>query len=162
MIKQLLASEIKGETSNTRQVLSRFTDEHLNWRPHEKSMTVGELAAHVVELHGWLAFVVERDAFDFHKDYQRIEVKSMAQLLGLLDEGLERNLALLNGADDVDWMKDWSLKAGDHVISSSAKGKAMRFIVMNHLVHHRGQLSVYLRMLDLPVPGVYGPSADDK
>lgn len=162
MINELLASEIKGETNNTRRMLEGFTDEHLNWRPHEKSMTVSELVAHVVELHGWLAFVVEREAFDFHKDYQRIEVKSMAQLLGLLDEGLERNLAVLNGAENVDWSQEWSLRAGDHVISASAKGKAMRFIVMNHLVHHRGQLSLYLRLLNLPVPGVYGPSADDK
>lgn len=160
-IKDIILSEVKNETANTKRLLERIQDEHLSWKPHEKSMSLGQLAAHVVELHGWLGLVVGKDKFDFHTDYQRIEVESVDQLNGILDAGLEKNMQILDTQEDVDWSKEWVLAAGDAVISKNSKISAIRYIVQNHLIHHRGQLTVYLRLLNVPVPGLYGPSADD-
>jgi|SRR5690554_1476485 len=160
-IKDIILSEVKNETANTKRLLERIQNEHLSWKPHEKSMSVGQLAAHVVELHGWVAYVLEKDKFDFHTDYQRITVESVDQLNGILDAGLEKNLQVFAAQEDVDWSREWILAAGDTVISKNSKMNAIRYIVQNHLVHHRGQLTVYLRLLNVPVPGLYGPSADD-
>jgi len=156
-----LISELKHETASTLKILERITDEHLDWRPHEKSMTLGELAAHVVELHNWAGEAISKEVFDFKVHYVPFKVTSASQLTSKLEAGIVPNIAALEAIDDAAWMTQWTLQAGDWVISTMPKAAAIRFIVNNHIVHHRGQLTVYLRLLDIPVPGIYGPSADD-
>ncbi len=161
-IQQALQIEIERETENTRKMISPIEPHHFMWKPHEKSMSLGALAAHIVELHNWVGLSLANDTFDFHTDYKPLEASSAQDLLNILDSGYQQNLALINTMTDAQWAETWTLKAGDHIIVSLPKIGAMRFIIQNHLIHHRGQLSVYLRLLDIPVPGVYGPSADEK
>lgn len=160
--RQELQIEVERETENTRKMLSRIEAHHFMWKPHDKSMSLGALAAHIVELHNWVGLVLTKGVFDFHTDFKPIEASSTQELLAILDNGYQQNLNLINTLTDEQWMQTWTLKAGDHIITNLPKIRAMRFIVQNHLIHHRGQLSVYLRLLDIPVPGIYGPSADEK
>ncbi|SFT12644.1 DinB family protein [Sphingobacterium wenxiniae] len=160
-IKEGFLIELERETANTRRIVERLEDKHLSWKPHVKSMSAGELAGHVVELHNWVAGGLGLVEFDFHQHYVPFKPTTVAEILAKLDDGYEKNVAMINALSDEDWSSLWKLKAGEHVIAEMPKIGAMRFIIQNHLVHHRGQLSVYLRMLDIPVPGIYGPSADD-
>ncbi|WP_223585103.1 DinB family protein [Sphingobacterium sp. GVS05A] len=160
-IKKSYLIELDHETKNTKRILDRIPDEKLDWRPHEKSMTLGELAAHVVELHSWVFKAIPKDTFDFKVDYHPLKVSSVEELKLTLSEGLEKNKAAIEDIAEEDWFKDWVLKAGDYEIARLPRAGAIRFIVNNHIVHHRGQLTVYLRLLGIPVPGLYGPSADE-
>lgn len=161
-LKQAYLLEIERETANTRRMLAGIKDEHLAYQPHPKSMNLGDLAAHVVELHNWVNLVLSRDKFNFHTDYQRPVYTTAQDIQNSLDEQEKSNIAQIESMSDEDWMSMWSLVAGEHVIASMPKVGAMRYIIQNHLIHHRGQLSVYLRLNDIPVPGIYGPSADEQ
>jgi uncharacterized damage-inducible protein DinB len=161
-IKEAIIAEIKQETANTRMMLAHIEDKHLTFKPHEKSMNLGALAAHIVELHNWVAFVMEKDQLDFHTDYVPFLPQTAEELLQVLDSKLEANIAAVEALADDQWNTIWSLKAGAHIITSMPRAAVLRYIVQNHLIHHRGQLSVYLRLNDIPVPGIYGPSADEK
>lgn len=154
--------ELENEVQATRRVLDVLTDDHLDWKPHEKSMSLKTLAAHTVEMHNWLAEVLEKSAFDFQVDYTPVQAATVADIKELLESGLERNKKALAGFSEEGWQETWTLKSGDHIIRQMPKEEAVRYVVNNHVYHHRGQLTVYLRLLDLPVPGLYGPSADDK
>lgn len=154
--------EVDRETGNTKRLLERLNDEHLSYKPHPKSMSLGELASHIVELHNWVQKALPFDAFDFHTMYQPLKVSTVTDLIGILDDGLEQNKVTIENLSDNDWQQIWTLKAGDYVIASIPKAAAYRYILLNHIVHHRGQLTVYMRMLDIPLPGLYGPSADEK
>lgn len=161
-IKKALLIELEREKENTKRVISRLPDHQFGYKPHEKSMTLGALANHIVELHNWVDFVINKDVFDFHIDYKPSALTTTEELLKVLDEGFEKNKAVIEEMDEQVVFENWSLHAGDHVIASMPKTAALRFIVTNHLIHHRGQLTVYMRLLDIPVPGIYGPSADDR
>ena len=161
-IKDGIIAELKHETNNTKRVLNNLNQDHWTWKPHEKSMSVGELASHIVELHSWVAGAADKDVFDFHVDYKPMGNYSLDELKTMLDENLQKNIDFVNSKDEDFWLQDWTLKAGDHVISQLPRIGAVRYIITNHLIHHRGQLTVYMRILDLPLPGIYGPSADEK
>lgn len=161
-IKQGMLVEIERETFNTQRVLNNLTNEYWNYRPHEKSMTLGALASHIVELHNWTYLAVTKDTFDFHTDYQPSTATSVEELKTLLQDGLQKNKDFVNIQTDEFWLTKWTLKAGEHKIAEMPKLGAFRFIITNHLVHHRGQLTVYMRLLNIPLPGFYGPSADEK
>ena len=161
-IKQALLIELEREKENTLRMLKVLKNDAFGWKPHEKSMSLGELANHVVELHGWMSFVIEKDSFNFHTDYIPSALSTADDLIKALENHHEKNKSAIDSMDDTEVFKNWALKAGDHVIAEMPKTGAIRFIVNNHLIHHRGQMTVYLRMLDIPVPGIYGPSADDK
>ena len=124
-------------------------------------MTLGELAAHIVELHNWVSKAIPMDAFDFKTDYQPLKINSIEALKGILAKGLIENKETIEQIPEEDWLKEWVLKAGDWEIARMPKAGAVRYIITNHLIHHRGQLTVYLRLLNIPVPGLYGPSADE-
>ncbi|QBQ40460.1 DinB family protein [Sphingobacterium psychroaquaticum] len=161
-LKRSLLIELERETQSTRRILERLTDEHLDWRPHEKSMSVKDLAYHIVGLHNWVATVIPMTVFDFKTDFNPKPVSSIAELRQMLDEGYALNKAAIENATDESWGEDWTMQAGpEYVIAKMPRAGAMRYVVNNHLIHHRGQLTVYLRMLDIPVPGLYGPSADE-
>lgn len=161
-IQKALLIELEREKDNTMRMLKVLPDEHFSWKPHVKSYTLGELANHIVELHNWVTAVIEKDELNFYTDYKRSELPNAEALIQTLEKGYEANKAALENLEEANYFGTWTLRAGDHVLVSLPKAGAIRFIVNNHLIHHRGQLSVYLRLLDVPVPGIYGPSADEK
>ncbi|HAY3502587.1 TPA: damage-inducible protein DinB [Elizabethkingia anophelis] len=160
-IKDGILIENQREADNTKRIIERLKDENASWKPHQKSMSALQLASHVVELHLWLKIALERDSFNFHTDYVPLKAISFAELQDILAKGVENNINFVYGTDEDFWLQTYTLKAGDHVIAALPRIGALRFIINNHLIHHRGQLSLYLRMLDIPVPGLYGPSADE-
>jgi uncharacterized damage-inducible protein DinB len=161
-IQKSLSNEIIHETENTLRILKALPEDKWDYKPHPKSMSLGELANHVLELHGWVSFVFTKDSLDFHTDYVPSKFTKVDEMISKLEEMKNENLNVINNLSDENYLTNWTLKAGEHVIAELPKAAAYRFIVTNHLVHHRGQLTVYLRMFDVPVPGIYGPSADDK
>jgi len=150
---------------NTRKVLERIPTGQLDWRPHEKSFTAGQLAQHIANLPMWGRMALEEDGFDFagpDRPWHRAPAESTEDILELFDErraGLEEALA---GASDETLLRTWTLRNGEHVVFSNSKIGTIRTFSLSHMVHHRGQMSVYLRLMGVPVPGVYGPSADER
>lgn len=161
-IQKALSIELEREKDNTLRMLKALPNEHFGWKPHEKSMSLGQLANHIVELHNWVTAVFNKDGLDFKTDYVPSALTTKEELIAVLEQGFEENKKAIENLDEANYFSLWSLKAGEHVIVSLPKAGAIRFIVTNHLIHHRGQLSVYLRLLDVPVPGIYGPSADEQ
>ena len=161
-IKKHFISEIKHETERTMQILNALKDENLSWQPHEKSMTTGKLANHIVQLHNWVGGALAGDELDFLNYKTPSHPDSIEGLKADLDEGLTKSIAVVESFSDDEWDKPWTLRAGDRVIFTMPKSAVLRYMVHNHLIHHRGQITVYLRMQNLPVPGLYGPSADER
>ena len=161
-IQKSILIELEREKDNTLRILNNLPNDQFDYKPHPKSMTLGELANHIVELHNWIEPALTKDSFDFHTDYKPSKYNSVEELKEVLEQGFLRNKEVVEQFDEANYFDTWTLKAGDHVIAQLPKAAALRFIVNNHLIHHRGQISVYMRMLDIPVPGIYGPSADDK
>ncbi|RZK50179.1 MAG: damage-inducible protein DinB [Pedobacter sp.] len=161
-IQQALAIEVERETQNTLRMIEVIPSEKLDYKPHPKSMSLGELASHIVELHGWMGHVLNSNDFNFHTDYVPFKASSSEELSASLKANQQFNETALANFTEENYFSEWTLRAGEHVIAKLPKAGAIRFIVNNHLIHHRGQLSVYLRMLDVPLPGIYGPSADEK
>jgi uncharacterized damage-inducible protein DinB len=157
-----LIAELQMEAANTRKMLEKVPTDKNDWKPHEKSMKLGNLANHVAELAGWTVFTMGSDELDLSKmDYKPVIATSTEQLLATHDANFNKAIAALEGASNEDFDKIWTLRHGDHVIMAMPKKAVLRSMVFSHLIHHRGQLSVYLRLLDVPIPGMYGPSADD-
>ena len=161
-IKDGIIVEIERETANTKRILDNLSNEHWNYKPHEKSMSLGQLASHIVELHNWVHIATEKESFNFHTDYFPSQASTVEELKTILRDGLQKNKDFVNAQTDEFWLTNWVLKAGEHHISEMPKLGAFRFIITNHLIHHRGQLTVYMRLLNIPLPGIYGPSADEK
>ncbi len=159
---QSLIAELKMEAANTRKMLERVPTNNNDWKPHEKSMKIGNLANHVAELPGWVAMTMTTDELDLSTmNYKPVISASTEELLAKLDENVNKAVSSLESAKDEDFDKMWTLRNGDHVIFSMPKKVVIRSVAYSHHYHHRGQLSVYLRLLDIPVPGMYGPSSDD-
>lgn len=157
-----IISEIKSETKSTQRMLEGLEDAHLAWKPHEKSMSTGALANHIVQLHNWVATGLSVGVLDLITVNLADNSSSASGLREALSENLEKNVSAIESFTEEDWAKNWTLKAGDRIIATMPKAAAFRYLVHSHLIHHRGQLSVYLRMQDLPLPGMYGPSADER
>ncbi|MEO7659471.1 MAG: DinB family protein [Pyrinomonadaceae bacterium] len=161
-----LASAFLGELENeakvTRQLLERVPAEKFDWKPHEKSMTFGRLAVHCAEMFGWTKETLKSDVLDFATmDFTPYEPKTNEELLAFYDEHIANAQIILGETSDETFMTDWTMRNGDQVYMTMPKVAVMRTFVMNHIIHHRGQLSVYLRLNDIPVPSIYGPSADE-
>lgn len=161
-IKEDLLLELENETQSTLQVLESLKEEYLDWKPHEKSMSVKALATHIVDLHNWFSLVLETEELDFQSTYKPVKAGTVAELIGYLKEGLEKNKRALSAIREADFLATWTLKVGDQILRQMPKKDILRYVVNNHIYHHRGQLTVYLRLLNLAVPGIYGPSADEK
>ena len=157
-----LIGELKHESANTRKILERVPTDKLNWLPHERSMKLGRLAKHIAFLPAWCGIILNAAEFDFATgNLDRSAPESTEAILQLFDERLTEAVNVLQSATDEDLNSMWTLRGGAHVILQLPKKVALRSIAYNHIYHHRGQLSVYLRLLNIPVPGMYGPSADD-
>ena len=156
-------NELTHEAANTRKMLERIPGEIFDYKPHEKSMGFGRLATHVAELPGWVAMTVTTDELDFDKNkFVPVYATSTEDLLQKHDENVAKALEALQSMPADDLMKPWTLRNGEHVILTMPKVAVIRNMCMNHLIHHRGQLSVYMRMNGISLPGIYGPTADEE
>ena len=155
-------NELENEAKVTRSCLERVPAEKFDWKPHEKSMTLGRLAAHVAEIPHWTSDIIHIDVYDFQKNYiPGGTASTQEELIKIFQEKLDTAIADLEKISDEDLKKMWTVKSGEQVYYNLPKSVALRGWSFSHLYHHRGQLSVYLRLLDVPVPGMYGPSADE-
>jgi uncharacterized damage-inducible protein DinB len=160
---ETLIAEFNRETKTTRRHLERLPDDQLGWRPHAKSFTAGDLGSHIVECVRWTESIFRDEVFDFDPaTFKSSRATSVADLLeafdGRVTAGAKAMAAL--GADDLDTL--WRLTVGGLVRVEKSKAAAFKDFTLHHLIHHRGQLSVYLRLLDVAVPGSYGPTADER
>ena len=157
-------AELTYESSMSKKMLERVPFDKKDWKPHEKSMTLGRLATHVAEISHWVSNIIHIDDFDFTKDFnfRPRTATSTQELLEIFQINLDKAIADLSATNDGDLAKTWTVRRGEQVMFSTPKKVSIRNWALNHLIHHRGQLSVYLRLLDVPVPGMYGPSADER
>lgn len=162
-LRELALADLQAELASTRRILDRVPDDKLSWRPHAKSRTLQELAAHVAQLPGFALTMLIAPELDLAKPRERpADPDSHDALLAAFDKVAARLTDTLADASDDFLREEWTLRAGDRIILRAPRVNALRTMGISHLVHHRGQLSVYLRLLDVPVPGLYGPSADER
>jgi len=156
-----LLAEFDNEMISTRAILARVPLEKGDWRPHAKSMSMGQLATHIARLVGWISLTLTTDSFEVNGPDPRPLPTTQAELLALFDETAAAARATLAAVSDEELMKPWSLIAYGKTIFTMPRIAVLRSFVMNHLIHHRAQLGVYLRINDIPLPMTYGPSADE-
>jgi uncharacterized damage-inducible protein DinB len=160
-LNQALLPEFDHEVATTRKLLERIPEDKLGWKPHEKSMSLGKLATHLATIGGFADAIVGVDSFDVANSPPNPELKSRAEILGSFDKTSASARKAIAGASDEQLMKPWTLLASGKTILSLPRIGVLRSFFMNHSIHHRGQLSVYLRLNNVPVPSIYGPSADE-
>jgi uncharacterized damage-inducible protein DinB len=165
-LAKILLSELDQEAATTRRCIERFSDDQLGWKPHEKSMSVRQLISHLAEIPGWTAGVLQKESLDLMPPggggYQPAHYATVAETVEAFDRVIAKcRENLLAITDESIFGQPWSLLAGGEKIFTLPRAAVMRVFVLSHLIHHRGQLSVYLRLLDIPVPSIYGPSADE-
>ena len=161
-LSESMLEELKHESLGTRRILTAIPAEQLGWQPDQKSMTLGRLAAHIAEIPGWLQHTINQDELDFATaDFAPTPLEDVAALMKAFEDNLAKGLAALHGASDEKMLGLWRLRNGEQVFFQMPRVGVVRGMILNHMVHHRGQLSVYLRLLQVPVPGMYGPSADE-
>ncbi|MBV9678401.1 MAG: hypothetical protein JO185_18840 [Acidobacteriaceae bacterium] len=161
-IAQTLLLDFDPEIANTRRTLERIPETDPQWKPHEKSMPIGRLALHVARLPEFCTRILSTDELNMAKEkFPDLTFQSTAHLLTELERTAGEAKPLLAGASDDDLKKSWKLSFGDRVIIDEPRMVLYRTMFLNHMVHHRAQLGVYLRLLGIPVPGLFGPSADE-
>ena len=156
-----LLEELDEEAVATKRVLERVPEDRLDWRPHEKSLTLGQLALHVAVVPAAIAEASTRD-FDVKTVIPRPQPENLAQVLAALEGSVTRARALLSAMDDASLKLPWRMVNGEQEVASVPRGKLLRSTLLNHWYHHRGQLTVYLRQTGAAVPAIYGDSADEK
>lgn len=160
-IINLFLKELEQEAQITRKMLARIPDDKLSWKPHEKSMDIKSLATHIAELPSWVVMALCTDELDFAANpYSSADIKNTSDLLDLHEKSVADAKAQLEKAKDVDLIPNWILRTGDKIHSVSSRGEVIR-MAFSQIIHHRAQLGVYLRLLNIPIPGSYGPSADE-
>ncbi|HET7258672.1 MAG TPA: DinB family protein [Candidatus Acidoferrum sp.] len=164
-IGQSMVPEFDQEMQGTRKVLERCPDEKWNWKPHDKSGTLGWLASHVATMVDWLPVTIKTEELDYAPvggpSWEPPKIDNRQQLLAEFDKNVVAARAALACVSDAEMMKNWRLLAGGQEIFTMPRVACIRGMVMNHIIHHRAQLTVYLRLLNVAVPGLYGPSADE-
>lgn len=164
-LSESLLPEFDQEMANTRKTLERVPLNRFDWKPHEKSMAMGGLATHLSNIPTWAVFTIDQDSLDLAPggvSQPPTELaKSEEELLATFDTNVAKARTAIAGAADPDFFKPWSLMSNGNTIMTLPKIAVLRSFVMNHLIHHRAQLGVYLRLNDIAVPSIYGPSADE-
>jgi uncharacterized damage-inducible protein DinB len=160
-ISEMILPEFDEEMKSTRKMLERVPDGKFDYKPHEKSMALGRLASHVAELPGWAAHTMQSELMEIQAGQMPYLAASNQQLLTDFDKNVAEGHKLIAGASDTDFQKMWTFKYGGQTIFSMPRVAVLRSVVMNHMIHHRAQLSVYLRLNEIEIPGMYGPSADE-
>ncbi len=162
-LTQLLVKEMEQEIATTRKMLALVPDDKFDWKPHEKSMSMKNLAIHIAEIPGWPEHILEHEVLDFAaQPYKPSPVSNNKELLDLLEKSYSKGKSLLEKSDDDTLVnKHWKMCMGETVLADLTKYEALRHSFAQ-TTHHRAQLGVYLRLLNIPIPGSYGPSADDQ
>lgn len=164
-IRDAILPEFEYEMATTRKTLERVPEDKVNWKPHDTSMAMGRLAGHIAEMAGFVAATFQGDSFDFappgSQPRQPTVMSSRKQLLELFDKNVADAKAAISKASDEDMRKTWTLMNGGKTFFAMPRIEVLRSMILNHVIHHRGQLSVYLRMNQVPVPSIYGPSGDE-
>lgn len=155
-----IAEQLKEEAVSSRKMLERVPEDKLDWKPHEKSMSLGRLSGLVADMFGWFSFMIGEDELDFANNYGYPDDIGGSELAKFLDKRLAESLGVIEKQSDATLDEKWVMRRGDHVFMETTKGK-VSLQTLGHLAHHRGQLSVFLRLLDIPIPPIYGPSADE-
>ena len=157
-----MLTEFNTEAATTKRVLDRVPVDKLSWKPSEKSMSLGQLALHIATVPGGVAYITKPDAFDVSQnDFTPPTPQSMEQVHAALEQSMRTVDETLRECSDETAMGNWHLMMGETEIASMPRAAVWRSLMLNHWYHHRGQMSVYLRLLDVPVPSIYGPSADE-
>jgi uncharacterized damage-inducible protein DinB len=160
-LNQPLLGEFKHEAATTRKILALVPLDKADWKPHEKSMSLGSLANHVADMLTWTAVTLDKNGIDFATDYEPKAPKTTTEdLLAYFDANVADAIAVLEAATDDKFAEMWTMRNGEQIYFTMPKGVTVRQFVFNHIVHHRAQLGVYLRLLDVPLPSSYGPTAD--
>jgi len=161
LIDPILA-ELAHEGATTRRLLDRLPQDRLGWQPHQKSMTLGRLATHIAEIPGWVGSIVEKDEFDVGASgYVPPTVGSVAEIIAMFDKNVATAAENLKRQSNDRLLAKWQLKKNGQLVVEMPRLGMVRSLLMNHLIHHRGQLSVYLRLQNVPLPSIYGPTADE-
>jgi uncharacterized damage-inducible protein DinB len=155
-------SELAHEAGTTRRLLERVPAQRLTWAPHKKSMTLGRLATHIAELPGWVGSIVEKDEFDIGTSgYVPPTLATVGEIVAMFDKNVAMATENLKRQGNDRLLANWQFKKSGQVMMQMPRLAMIRSFLMNHLIHHRGQLSVYLRLQDVPLPSIYGPTADE-
>ncbi|GGG04201.1 DinB family protein [Pontibacter amylolyticus] len=158
---ELFSKELEQEAQTTRKMLERVPADKYDWKLHQKSMSMIQLATHVAELPAWIKMVLTTDELDFAQNpYQPVKIANTEELVAYFEKSQAEGLAALAEAQDEQLDQPWTLREGDQIYSTSSKADVIRMSI-SQIIHHRAQLGVYLRLLDIPIPGSYGPSADE-
>lgn len=161
LVAQLIA-HYQQEANTTRKLLERLPEDKLSWKPHEKSMTLGRLAMHISELPKWVVAIVRMSEFNFATWVNKpIVGEANKQILEEFETNLAKAIHVLEGATDEQLQSNWKVLRGETLVSEMPRENYLRR-ELSHIIHHRGQLSVYLRLLDVPLPNMYGPTADER
>jgi uncharacterized damage-inducible protein DinB len=160
-IIEMLLKEMEQEAKTTRKMFERIPEDKYDWKPHEKSMGMRQLATHIAELPSWVALAFTTDELNFAAaDYKPTIINDNAGLLALFEKSLAEGRNQLAAGDEKILDQNWTMRNGDHIYMTITKGELIR-VAFSQTVHHRAQLGVYLRLLNVPIPGSYGPSADE-
>lgn len=158
---KVFLKELAQEAQTTRKMLARVPADKFDWKPHEKSMTLRQLSTHIAELPSWISMTLNTTELDFASNpYQPVSVSDNDALLNYFEKSLAEGKASLEKATDADLEPTWTLRNGKDIYANSPRGEFIR-LTFSQIIHHRAQLGVYLRLLDIPIPGSYGPSADE-
>jgi uncharacterized damage-inducible protein DinB len=160
-LNQALLPEFDHEMANTRKSLERIPDNKFDWKPHQKSMTLGGLAGHLATINGWVDAIIGQDSFDVANSPPTPKFKNRQEVLDAFDKGTVSARKAISAASDEQFMKSWSLLSKGQPIFTLPRIGVVRSFILNHGIHHRAQLGVYLRLNDIAVPSIYGPSADE-
>jgi len=165
-MKEALLQEFDQEMATTRKLLVAAPERDAAWKPHPRSFSLGDLTVHIANMIGWVAPTLEDTEFNLNPPGGTPWVpptwQSSATMLGAFDANVAEARAAIEATSDADFMVPWSLKSGDQTLMTLPRIAVLRTFVLSHVIHHRGQLSVYLRLRDVPVPSIYGQSADEK
>ncbi|HUN66301.1 MAG TPA: DinB family protein [Bacteroidota bacterium] len=155
-------AELTQESEGTKSLLLRIPEEHLMWKPHEKSMTIGRLGMHIAELTGWITTCLETPSFDFPAgSYKPFIPSARAQIMEAFDKNLRKAVSVLSVASEEVLARQWKFTVGGQPVFELPRAQVVRGGI-SHIIHHRGQLTVFLRLLNVPLPGLYGPTADER
>ncbi len=163
-LKSFLLEQLETEAAASRKIIDRVPEGRNSWKPHERSMELGYLASLVATMPGWVAMIIENDETDLSgagKSFITRGVQTRAELFSLLDDGLARSRKVLGAASEEHLQRPWTLKMGEQILTSGPRYQQIANGTLSHLAHHRGQLTVYLRLNEAKVPALYGPSADE-
>jgi uncharacterized damage-inducible protein DinB len=164
-LKRFFLEQLEREAVSSRKAIERTPEGQNSWKPHERSMELGYLASLVATMLGWVALMIERDELDLDDpsgaSFRTKSVETREELLRLLDEGLQKSRKALEETTEEHLMTPWQLKMGDQVLTHGPRYEMIADGALSHLAHHRGQLTVYLRLNEAKVPAIYGPSADE-